>query len=101
MSNHLPECPAADPVWHPDYSAPCMCDRLRALEQRVREDEFSYNGDIDTAYGQGWDEALDAAREAVAALPPSPLPERWGVRTAMNFRGDVLAAIDALREGQK
>ena len=94
MSRHEIECS------YPQ-SRVCICDALRACEWRVREDEREYKGDIDTAYGQGWDEALDAAREAIAALPPSPLPERWGVRTAMNFRGDVLAAIDALREGQK
>jgi len=47
---------------------------------------------------RGFERGLDAAREAVEGLPPSPLPERWGVMTAMNFRGDVLAAIDALRE---
>ena len=47
---------------------------------------------------EGFENGLAAARYAVAALPPSPLPERWGVLTAMNFRGDVLAAIDALRE---
>ena len=34
MSEHLPECPAADPAedddcWH------CICDRLRQAEQRV------------------------------------------------------------------
>lgn len=59
----------------------CAC-RLIA---RVREDEFSYKGDIDTAYGQGWNEALDAAREAVAALPE------------YQMRDTCIAAIEQLR----
>lgn len=41
MSGHLPECPCANTSAHPDdclcceVSSPCICDRLRACEQRV------------------------------------------------------------------
>lgn len=35
MSDHLPECPWADR----GYAFPCTCDRLRACEQRVRDEE--------------------------------------------------------------
>lgn len=84
MTTHLPECAVLRPADN-YYGGACICPSLRACEQRVLEDEFSYKGDIDTAYGQGWDAALDAAREAVAALP-----RLTGVEAA-------LAAIDTLR----
>ena len=122
MSKHLPEC---DEHWMQDREALfpyCICNALRACEQRVRLEmaltherewiearDAGYEAGLKAthedpnilasySWSQGYAAALDAAREAVAALPPSPLPERWGVRTAMNFRGDVLAAIDTLRK---
>lgn len=65
---------------------------------KICDDQFEYKGDIDTAYGQGWDEGLDAAREAVTAL------ENVGGYQPSDFyhiREDVIDAIDALREEQK
>ena len=37
MTEHLPECPVA--VARPGTFTSCICDRLRACEQRVREDQ--------------------------------------------------------------
>lgn len=44
MSDHLPECIYAPPNVDPDKGIewgglPCICDRLRACEQRVRANE--------------------------------------------------------------
>ena len=77
MTHHLPECWLSEGKW----DGGCICDRLRACEQRV----------------------LDAAREAVAALPfVRPAHYGKGVLIAgaqPDFvRRDVLATIDALRE---
>lgn len=109
MSGHLPECPAADPVWHPDYSAPCICDALRACEQRVREEESrNVIGSVSLAaigeanlqqYQLGFSEGLDAAREAVVLV----------IETMQFFGQDVsyihpsyfVSAIDNLLEEQK
>ena len=57
---------------------------------------------VAAAYRLGQRDALDAAREAVAALVPSEFwegiegrpPQRWIVK------GEAIAAIDALREKQ-
>ena len=86
MTDHLPECPWADR----GYAFPCICDRLRACEQRVRmeDDDYAYVAAQAEADGRwrGWVEALDAAREAV---------ER--VSSLLQPLGPALAAIDALR----
>ena len=65
---HLPECWLSEGK----FDAVCMCDRLRACEQRL----------------------LDAAREAVAALQIGVLT----TGTLLLKREDALAAIDALRD---
>ena len=87
MSKHLPECFASlcecDDTHFTsidcDYS--CICDELRACEQRV----------------------LTAARKAVAALP-APFKARGDFDTygpynegRMDMKDSALAAIDALR----
>ena len=97
MSEHLPECPDQ----HSSHDGTCICDRLRACEQRVREEEQSHlpavlfgNGDEkavlqirDMAYAAG----VQAARDAVAGV---------AVRkdTSHDMRVQALAAIDALKE---
>lgn len=81
MTDHLPECPvpameAGHGPLHPeDAEANCICDELRACEQRV----------------------LDAAREAVAALPMMKIAGNFPLYDA----DDVIAAIDELRGGEK
>ena len=74
LMEHLPECALSDntnwPSWEVDC---CICDRLRACEQRM----------------------LDAAREAVAGLPEVA---GWTGELAIIRKPIALAAIDALKE---
>ena len=72
MSDHLPECPYQPEIFsRGQFGNPCICDRLRACEQRT----------------------LSAARDAVAALPTYGGP--YSGYTVSKNR--ALAAIDALR----
>ena len=80
MSDHLPEC-----VGDPRYPSSCICPALRACEARVLDTIRR-----DSWYEDGWNAALDAARDAVAALLGKTVPPSDGVTEA-------LAAIDALR----
>lgn len=66
MSEHLPECWSTDPAF-------CICDRLRAAEQR----------------------GYDKAREAVAAVREPYLHPQYDEAI-----DEALAAIDALAERQ-
>jgi predicted transcriptional regulator len=110
MIDHLPECIYAPRNVDPDKGIewgglPCICAALRACEQRVRreDDDYAYVAAQAEADGRrhGWNEALDAALEAVAET------QRWHefswgmdddedgeyVKTEEAF-----AAIDALRQ---
>ena len=112
MNKHLPECPAGyvadlcttdiDPVLQEPtcnhcvgQGCICICNRLRACEQRVRmeDDDYAYVAAQAEADGRrrGWVEALDAAREALLSA--------WFTanRDEMTWP-DALAAIDALWE---
>lgn len=83
MSDHLPECKRAEDRY---AMAACICDRLRACEQRVNDEWVrDYGGHRAFALG------VQAAREAVAAV---------GVRkdTSHDMRVQALAAIDSLKE---
>ena len=66
---HLPECWYSDPDKVPAGSwrgYPCICNRLRACEQRMLDDDVpaaAYHGE--KGYTMGYIDALDAA-EAVA-----------------------------------
>ena len=98
MSEHLPECPSAGPVFmsdRPKGPRPCICPALEACQRRV----------------------LTAAREAVAALPANQrrsnedgaggyIQHADGMGTSVNrsetfteylTRAAALAAIDALK----
>ena len=83
MTEHLPECWAKH---ESDPPAWCICDELRACEQRVAEEtetammnffywkpspphDQHYFADNICAYCVGHREALDAAVQRVAALP--------------------------------
>lgn len=112
MTEHLPECPILKPCCEdeefPEHGfcgnfvggrclhcmAECICDALRACEDRVRKDEQSH---FLTRYllgrnGGGYQRGLDAAREAVAAVEYLPTnPEKM-------IRSMALDAIDALKE---
>ena len=75
MNEHLPECPVEKRLraGRTVGSQTCICDALRACEQRVRDDERSNNFTPDD-HADGMTEAyscgLDAAREAVAEFTP-------------------------------
>lgn len=122
---HLPECSACEACEQPDCCHHCICDRLRQCEQRVKDEarmgeyprlarEFADGADLDgredavrAALRQleivrryARDAALDAAREAVAALPVLDVTD--GPEGAFVVRLDeALAAIDALREVER
>ena len=87
MTEHLPECCFAPHVCDVNLCqrchAFCICNQLRACEERVLR------------------RGLDAAREAVAALLPSEFwegiegrPPQWWI-----VKAEAIAAIDALKEG--
>lgn len=80
IPEHLPECPFAHPRMA-EFQVPlCICDRLRAAQER--------------GTARAYDRGLTDAREAVAACP------RAGVSV---YRGGLIeadtaiAAIDALK----
>ena len=114
MTEHLPECTYVSYCdcykdgsgFHSCNSQPCICERLRACEQRVAEeteaammesfrmkpspphDQHSFAENI-CAYCVGRSEAFTAAREAVAALPE------------YKMRDTCVSAIDEFREEMK
>ena len=124
VQGHLPECFMAARLGVDTYApdvlaqmkrAGCICDRLRACEERVRleDDDYAYVAAQSESEGRwrGWSEALDAAREVVAALESNPeLEIDWDRDYAVDPSGatrnrrvwlrDAVAAIDALREEQ-
>ena len=61
--NHLPECTVSHQ--HVDYL--CICEQLRACEQRVREeiDREAFVLDEGDPFRQVYRKGLDAGREAV------------------------------------
>lgn len=81
---------------------------LRACEARVREDERSSNftpDDHSNGMTEAYQRGLDAAREAVEAIP-APYKIRGDFETyahysegKADFKDAALSAIDALRQG--
>ena len=78
---HLPECPCPtddDDPWYccaecnpnvtPPWERGCICDRLRACEQRVTHKEFLFDeGDLyREVYRAGYHKGVAAAREVVS-----------------------------------
>ena len=87
MSGHLPEC------WLVEQPAMilrpfCICDRLRACQARVLDSDVDAEA---LRQNMAFRKGLDAAREAVAALPDT------GASRVSVALSDALAAIDALR----
>ena len=106
MTEHLPECHQPkylkDLIWgsisRDEPFVPCICDALRAAEMRGVDAQLSI--DLDVAREDVWNEAITAAREAVAALVPSEFwegiegrPPQWWI-----VKAEAIAAIDALSE---
>jgi len=96
VSQHLPECSERRAEWR--HSEDCICDELRACEQRVRmeDDDYAYVAAQAEADGRrrGWVEALYAAQEAIRNREDGDYFPWVQVEIA-------LAAIDALRENKK
>ena len=100
MTDHLPECWCAARC--PKYvgaTCPCrdcICDELRACEQRVRleDDDYAYVTAQAEAEGRmrGWNEALDTARERIMRLPYEIDDE------ILIDRDEVIGWIDGLRQ---
>ena len=98
MTEHLPECWATHPS---DPPAWCICDELRACEERVTKRWEDLRGWGEThafksGKDSGWEDGLYAAREAVAALAT----ERE-LRSPSSLDIDIheaIAAIDARRD---
>jgi len=90
---HLPECPCHGLDYidaPPSYKMPsCICDRLRACEQRVLLSKPSIGLSAVYGYKIGRADGLDAARDAVAAVMDNAAP---------TF-AKALAAIDGLLNG--
>lgn len=116
MIDHLPECPATEVSMSghstppPDYELTytvCICDRLRACEQRVEREWIEHCNRVEQRVrDESWDHgmevgthsALDAAREAVAGQ----CGHTKSVSSTYQCDHDrALAAIDALREEEK
>ena len=129
MSDHLPECPAplcdwgysnAECMGYEDCHHLCVCDALRACEQRVRQETFDADWSemgqlaaVQIFRRQAYRDALDAAREAVDRLAsdmanwssaetaaateatPDLTADQW--MWAQRGVHRSLAAIDALR----
>ena len=91
MTEHLPECLALlnDSTWEGD----CICAALRACEQRCDEKRHAevraWSELSRDNFDHGFAAGLDAAREAVAALPE------------YRMRDTCVSAIDELREEKK
>lgn len=101
IAEHLPECPVMNGAvcpHDPRCNCQCMCKMLRACEQRVRleDDDYAYVAAQAETDGRrrGWNEALDAAREAVMRTCGHTKYE--GCSPCLH--DDALAAIDALRD---
>lgn len=88
MSDHLPECFLSEPWNAATNPQVCICDRLRACEQRVLRDAVNSDA-VRGAIRIAEQRTLDAAREAVAAECHHDDPNEWCI---------YVAAIDELRE---
>ena len=107
MSEHEPECWCRG-CTHPHVCGRCrncICDELRACEQRIRlaDDDYAYVAGQAEADGRrrGWNEALDAAREAVAATFIGWCKDYMNCTDYEHVCGkrrEIIAAIDALKE---
>lgn len=96
MSEHLPECwatyPSDPPAW-------CICDELRACEQRVLGDRDELVGvTAFRAFRAGLAAAREAVRDAQRKVPIDPLSDNW--RTDIEHRLDIINVIDALKEDE-
>ena len=76
MTEHLPECPHSEPALSPGFLVMCICDRLRACEQRVLDaarEAVEQEWTEDPSWnGTNWNNALTVALDAIDALRLKP-----------------------------
>ena len=103
MTEHLPECAVS--VALPGTFTSCICDELRACEQRMLDDDVpaaAYHGQ--RGYETGYADALAAALRAVDAISASyKIKGQYETYDSYNegradFKDLAVAAIDALKE---
>jgi len=121
MTDHLPECPTLDfpPFVDEDWDeGPCICERLRACEQRVRDEHQADLDHVSYVLGQtnerqrsvlliadAYAAGVQAAWEAVADLTPFVFAYQTWISGDYGYdegpwvkKENALDAIDALRE---
>ena len=91
LQGHLPECEA----YRNEVGGGCICHHVRACEERLRKG-WCVSTCGNTHYTIGYEEGLDAAREAAIRA----LTDDDGF-VRQSELDDVLEYIDALREDQK
>lgn len=99
MTEHLPECwatyPSDPPAW-------CICERLRACEQRIKTHEGCGDAERIEGYVDGYADALDDAWEAMLGAKAIDVYYGRGLDEPPQFiwLNNALSAIDALRGKQ-
>lgn len=112
-TKHLPECKALDEMpeatkifyrtsrqWFWEHG--CICDHLRACEQRVRQeiDRESFALDEGDPYREAYRAGLDAAETAVNEVldrTPNAMNGEY-ITVSKHFPADLIDAIRALKE---
>ena len=94
---HLPECFNGR---QRSGGLPCICDRLRACEQRVNGHRLSYENGVEVGYDKGYVAGLDAAWIAVGNVPCATTThgDDWRDIPGSTVKREALAAIRALKE---
>ena len=98
MSVHLNECQCYEGSccsWMVNCTCQCICDVLRACEERIKTHEGCADAERIEGYVDGYADALDAAREAVASM------EIAVVGNSAATVDQALAVIESLRKEQQ
>lgn len=114
MSDHLPECWFHDPAKTPSVAVndgwPCICDRLRACEQRVWKVAYNQglgagsdmHGQHEKGWIKGYDAGVAAARDAVPHDEGCLSNDADADERDCNcWRPSALAAIEVLIDGSE
>lgn len=89
--NHLPECELSTGVY--DDRADCICDALRACEQRlIREGRTRGSGVWHDGYELGFDDGVVAAEAIITDAWSNHLESEWD-----EFMQEIQGRVDALR----
>ena len=109
--NHLPECgytpeqlgfgginSGIDSTQPFISGHPCICDRLRASEQRVREEWYEVQSET---WEQGYKYALDAARQVVETYAQERLIKTKHPNKSEDITAALRVAADRIMNMQK